>query len=106
MAAVPTVPQVRAWLKVSSSAVSDADLAVILAAELASQAAVCRVGTDAAVLPDDLVLALYRRCARSLAARGVPLGLMQSEEFGPARLPMYDGEIERLEGPLRMVVFG
>jgi hypothetical protein len=106
VAAVPTVDAVRAWLKVSVAAVSDADLSVILLAEQASQAAVCRIGDVPDDLPDVLVLALYRRCGRSLAARALSLGVMQSEEFGPSKLPMYDSEIERLEGPLRKVVFG
>lgn len=106
MVTIPTVAEVRAWLKVSAAAVSDAELSLILAAELASQAELCNVGQDPARMPEPLALAVYRRCGRTIAARGVPLGLMQSEEFGPARLPMYDSEIERLEGPHRVVVFG
>lgn len=93
----PTVAQVRAWLKVSTAAVSDEDLAVVLAAELANQGKACR-WPDPAGLPADLVAAIYRRCARALAARGLPLGYQVGDEFGAVRLSGLDAEIERLEG--------
>lgn len=46
MIGVPDLAQVRAWIQVPASAISDADLDQILAAELAIQARTCR-------LPDD-----------------------------------------------------
>jgi hypothetical protein len=32
--------------------------------------------------------------------------MLGDAEFGPTRLPSFDAEIERLEGPDRRVVFG
>lgn len=43
MAGVPTLTEVRAWVNVPATSVSDADLSQILAAELAIQAGLCRV---------------------------------------------------------------
>jgi len=59
------------------------------------------------VRTDDQIAAFYRRCARAIAAKGVPLGTMPgSDEFGPQRLASFDAEIERYEGPTRRFVFG
>lgn len=104
-AGYPTVAQVRAWLKLAASSVDDAELAVVLAAEIAAQARVCRIPETG---PDpDQYAALLRRCAREIAARGVPLGVTGGgDEFGPTRLPSYDAEVDRLEGPTRIVVMG
>ncbi|GIG64261.1 hypothetical protein [Phytomonospora endophytica] len=101
----PDVGKVRAWLKLATSSVDDAELGVILAAEIASQGRACRVPADG---PDaDQYAALLRRCARAVAARGVPLGVMGgADEYGPVRLPAIDSELERLEGPTRKVVMG
>jgi hypothetical protein len=108
MATVPTVAELRAWLKVTTAAMSDAELTDVLAAEVELQVMSCRVPdtwpTDTAAYPPPLRLALFRRCGRSVAARGVPLGLTGSEEYGPARLPSFDPEIERLERRLRKFV--
>jgi len=108
MATVPTVAEIRAWLKVSTTAMTDAELTDILAAETQLQVESCRIPdtwpTDTAVYPPALRLALFRRCGRSVAARGVPLGLTGSEEYGPTRLPQFDPEIERLERRLRKFV--
>lgn len=98
MGSIPTVPEVRAWLKVSTSAVSDDVLADVLAAESANQAKACRLDPAATERDDDLITALYRRCARQIAARGVPLGIVADAEFGPMRMSTIDAEIERLEG--------
>jgi len=105
----PTTAEVRAWLKVSTTALSDADLNVIRNAELSNQDKVCRVPADlrtAGLLPAELAATIYRRCARAVAARGIPLGYRSGDdEFGPTRLPSYDGEINRLERPWRKFVF-
>lgn len=108
MATVPTVIEIRAWLKVSTAAISDVELQDILDAEAQLQAEACRVPDtwpdDPDTFPPLLRLALYRRCGRSVAARGVPLGLTAGDEYGPTRLPQLDPEIERLERRLRKFV--
>lgn len=102
---LPTVDEVRAWCQVAEAACTNEQLAQVLAAEDVNQVRVCRIADPAGDRDEDLVQALLRRCARTLAARGVPLGVTQGE-FGPARLGTFDGEIERLEGPARRFVFG
>jgi len=106
MGTVPSLAEVRTWLKVSTSSVSDDVLTDILAAEIANQQKACRLDPAATDLDDDLVGALYRRCARQVAARGVPLGIVADAEFGPMRLTTIDAEIERLEGYNRGFFFG
>lgn len=101
----PTLTEVRAWLGVTTASISDDDLQVILSAEETNQARVCRIPEDG--LPSDLYASLLRRCARECAARNIPLGVTGGiDEYGPTRLPSYDAEIERLERPVRIVVFG
>jgi hypothetical protein len=100
---VPTLAQVRAWVQVSATTITDEQLQQVIDAELSNQARLCRVPDDG--YPPDLAQALYRRVGRELAAKSIPTGLTDGE-FGPARLPMFDAEIERLEGPRRVVVFG
>jgi hypothetical protein len=100
----PTIADVRAWLQVPVSAVTDDQMTLVLEAETVLQARACRVvdGDQA-----NLTQALYRRVGRTVAARGVPLGLLGADaEFGPTRLARWDAEIERLEGPDRILVFG
>jgi|SRR5215510_4261609 len=106
MGTVPTVTEVRAWLKVSTSSVSDEVLTDILNAESANQAKACRLDVTATDRDDDLIAALFRRCARQVAARGVPLGIVADAEYGPLRLSTIDAEIERLEGYNRGFYFG
>lgn len=104
----PDIAEVRAWIDVPDTVVSDAQLQTVLDAESAAQAVACRIPTDPAALPADLHSALLRRCARAVAARGVPLGLSggDGQEWGPARVPAFDVEIERLEGGRRRFAFG
>jgi hypothetical protein len=104
LAVPPSVADVRAWLAVSPAAIDDAQLQAILDGETTAQARACTVDPFTA----DHNLALLRRCGRAVAARGVPLGLAGSadSEFGPVRLPSFDAEIERYEGPTRKFVFG
>lgn len=109
MAEIPNVEQIREWLKVSTSAIDNAQLEQVRAGELAAQVRRCRMPLDwldPDGYPDDLALALYRRCARACAARGVPLGVMGGDEYGPTRLPAWDAEIERYERPWRKFAFG
>jgi hypothetical protein len=106
----PTVADVRAWLNVTTEQVTDEDLTVIRDAEVSNQLDECRVPTDlqaAGLLPPPLAAAVYRRCARAVAARNLPLGYRAGDdEFGPMRLSSWDAEITRLEGTKRKFVFG
>jgi hypothetical protein len=104
MPTLPTMEEVRAWCQVSFAAVSNEQLQDVMDGEAANQAKACRI-PDPADRDADLIQAFLRRVARTLAARGVPLGLTQGE-YGPARLGSFDGEIERLEGYSRGFYFG
>lgn len=100
--APPDTTQVRDWTGVTS--LTDTALRAIIDAEVWSQAQVCRVDP----YTPNLYQAVLRRCARELAARGVPLGGMAAGdgEYGPAQLATFDAEVERLEGPSRIAVTG
>jgi hypothetical protein len=110
LTALPTLERVRAWCGVAATSLSDEDLQVIYDGEAANQATVCRLPDpflDVTDRTDDQVAAFYRRCARAIAAKGVPLGTMPGQdEFGPQRLASFDAEIERYEGPTRRFAFG
>ena len=116
---LPSIETIRHWLQVSATMVDDEELARVSWAEVRGQINACRVPMispaddpvdvpepDYDAWPSDLVQALLRRVGRQLAARGIPLGLVGEGEYGPARLPSFDAEIERLEGPLRRFAFG
>lgn len=99
---VPTLAEVRAWANVPATVLPDAILQQVLTAELMLQARLCTLPLP---YPDELAQALLRRVQRHIAARNLPLGLTaEGYEYGPARLPRYDQEIERLEAPHRAVV--
>lgn len=105
MTVTVTLPQVRAWLTVPASVLPDDQLQTILDGETRLQAIRCRI--DPAVEQPELVEALYRRCARAAAAKAVPLGMIgDAGEYGPMALRRFDGEIERLEQPTEIFVFG
>jgi hypothetical protein len=108
--AYPTIVQLRDWLQVPATLITDAQLEDVLASEITNQARVCRVPLDtegAAAPATDQSQAMYRRVGRVLAAKGIPLGVLAPDsEYGPARLASYDAEIERLEGPTRVFVVG
>lgn len=92
---------VRGWVQVSVGALDDEQLSTVIMSETLIQAAYCDSPDP---YPDSLLQALYRRVARVVAARGVPLGLAGVEsETGGTRLPSFDPEIERLEGPYRRI---
>lgn len=75
-----------------------------LAAEIAAQARVCRVGAG---YPADLRQALLRRVQRNLALRALPLAVLQGDaETGSTILPGRDPEVRRLEAPHRRVTVG
>jgi len=107
MALPPATSDVRAWINVPASLVPDPMLEGVIAAEMEIQAVACTVAADPEPLGPAHTQALYRRCARHIAARGVPLGMLGADtEYGPARLARWDAEVERLEGPSRKFVFG
>jgi len=91
---VPTAAQVRARLGLPLSAVPDLELQEVLEGEVDSQNIACQTTPYLA----DLREALYRRVARALSAKGLPLGVM-SDEFGTTSLRATDAEIMRWEGP-------
>lgn len=103
--AAPTAADVQTYLGASSYDVLE--LGAVLAAEKAAQAARCRVPADDATWPPDLTEALFRRCARNLAMRGVPLAILQGDaEVGSTILPGQDPEVRRLEAPHRKLMVG
>lgn len=107
---VPTLQEVRDWTALTQAAISDDLLDGVRLSELEVQARTCWLGTPDqvadpnAAYPADLRQALYRRCARQVAARSIPLGLVDSGgEYTPARVPTWDAEITRLEASRRIV---
>lgn len=103
----PTVEDIRAWCEIGP-AITDGQLSAVLAAETELQAARLNPRPDnyPTEMPSSLAQALLRRCARELAARGVPLGVTGADEYGPVVLPSFDTEIERLEAPWRDIPVG
>jgi hypothetical protein len=107
MATIPTLADVRSWLGLGVSVISDAQLQQVYDGERAAQAAVCDIPDNPAGYPAQAVEGLYRRIGRAVAARGVPLGMLGVDgEFGAARLPSTDAEITRYESTIRRVVLG
>lgn len=112
--AFPTTDEVRAWCSLARTSLSDEQLQQVIDAELQNQGAYCRMPRLPDNVPDPdgyppmLAQALYRRVGREVASRGVPLGLIgdPASEAGMQRLAQFDAEIERIEGPARLVVFG
>jgi len=102
MATLPDVSDVRSWASVTAQSLTDVQLQQILDAETELQAAYCVVPE---VYPASLGQALLRRCARTISARQLPVGLSAdtSGEYAPVRLPSFDVEIERLEAPYRVI---
>ena len=108
MPGVPSVVEVREWLLVAPTSITDAQLQLVIDGELDGQRKLCRVPVEPESYPDSLREGLYRRVGRFLASRQIPLGLYgdPASEYGATRLAMFDPEIERTEGPYRIVVFG
>ena len=101
--AAPSIDDVRKWAGVSLTSITDDQLQQVLDSELSLQAACCRIPPDD-TRPAALDQAIYRRCARQVAARSLPLGYLNDvAEFGPVKLSSYDAEVERLEAPYRVV---
>ena len=108
---LPPLEEVRRWLSLPATSLADEDLTRVLEAEAGLQVAACRLPLDTSGLiyepTQAQTQALYRRVGREVAAKGLPLGVMGADsEYGPSRLARWDAEIDRLEGPTRVVVFG
>lgn len=106
-----TVDEVRAYCRVSATAVSDDDLGRMMETASADVIARCRwAGMDddalPAVAPDALVQGYLRRIQREITARNLPLGLvgLDNGEYGPQRLPAWDALIEEHERAYRRQV--
>lgn len=95
---------VRLWIGVPATVLTDAQLQDVIDAETSAQALLCTV--DPVVEYPDLAQALLRRVGRAVAARNLPTGLVPGAEFGLMRLPQVDAEIERYEAPHRRTVLG
>jgi hypothetical protein len=100
-AGMPTLALVLNYLGWDADT-ADNDAATALATESAAQRAICNVG---AVYPDDLRGALYRRVARNLAMKKLPVAVLRGDgEGGDTVLPGNDPEVKRLERPHRKVI--
>jgi hypothetical protein len=103
MGARPTLVEVREWIGVPATVLTDAQLGQVLDAESDKQAAYCLIPAEPDAFPAALSQALYRRVAREVAARSVPLGLLgDGIEYGPSRLPALDAQVESHEAPYRV----
>jgi hypothetical protein len=92
---MPTIADLKTYLGTHSF--TDPVLQAVMDAEASAQRRCCRVP---AAYPADLREALLRRCARNLAMRRTPTGVMQGDgDGGNTRLSRNDPEIRRLEAP-------
>lgn len=99
----PDPAVVRAWIGVPATVLSDEQLDDVIGAETRAQSRVCHVDAGDVDEPD-LSQALLRRIGRAVAARNLPTGLVPGSEFGLARLPLVDAEIDRYESTYRIPV--
>ena len=98
----PELATIRGWIKVAATTLSDDELGHVAGAERSLQTFLAWPGET---IPEDVYQAFLRRCARHVAARGVPLGFLGLEaETGPQALRRWDAEIERLEAPYSVPV--
>lgn len=100
-----TLQEVRDYIKVPATALSDADLSRMLASASDDQAQRCQ-WTDPR--PDTLDQALLRRVQREVAARNLPLGMigLDATEYGPESLARYDALVDEHERAYRIPVLG
>lgn len=100
----PPLQELRDWIQVPATVLTDAQLQKVAGAEQDLQARYL-LWTEADGVPDSITQAFMRRCARHVAARGIPLGLIGLDaEYGTSRLVRWDAEIDRLEAPHVSVV--
>lgn len=117
MPTAPTVADVREWTGVAPGDITDDQIQLVLDSETSLQFAYCfwpqpfDPPLADGEIPYAISQARLRRCARSFAARGVPLGSLPviasglGAEYGlpgAGLLPRYDAEIERYEAPYRV----
>lgn len=101
-----TLAEVREYVGVPATVLSDADLSRMLASASDDQAQRCAYVGD--TRPDTLDQAVLRRVQREIAARNLPLGMvgLDASEYGPERLPYYDALVEEHERAYRIPVLG
>jgi hypothetical protein len=106
MAAPLTIEQVRAYVRVPATVLSDEDLQRMLDASADDQAQRCTWPAAPEPYPAALAQALLRRVQREVAARNLPLGMvgLDAAEYGPQSLAMYDALVEQHERAYRKVV--
>jgi len=103
--AAPDTAAVKVYL--GETSYSDAEIGAALAAELAAQSRVAKQPAADVAWPADLAEALFRRVARNLALRMLPLAVLQGDaEAGSLTPPGRDPEVRRLEAPHRRLVIG
>lgn len=104
MAEIPTLDEVRAYLKVPAAQLSDEDLERMRGAAMDDQTARCAWPEGA--YPYALAQALLRRIQREAAARNLPLGMvgLDASEYGPTALPYLDSLVEEHERAWRRQV--
>jgi hypothetical protein len=113
-AEIPDLAEIRHWLGVDESDLDEGELGRIYRAELGLQVQYNRTEP----YTDWLAMALFRRCARAAAAKGLPLGTLPAQMTGwpdaygvpptgvsGGVIPRLDSEIERYEGPSRVIAF-
>jgi len=110
MSTRPTLAEVRAYIGVPATVLTDEDLQRIYDACDESQQARCNGFTDDAGapvtdLPEPLNQAFMRRVQREVAARNLPLGMVGIDaEYGAQRLPASDVLVDDAERPYRKQV--
>jgi hypothetical protein len=102
---IPTPADVIAYLG-DQNAWEEAQVTAALDTELAQAANRLTLPETDEDWPDDLREAMFRRVARNLATRGLPLGIQPGVDGNAIRIGAWNAEAERLEAPFRKVVIG
>ena len=108
-AGYPDVTEVRNYVRVPATQLSDEDLERMMTAAADDQSNRCKwAEADPAVLPAGIEQAFLRRVQREIAARNLPLGMvgLDAAEYGPQSLPGFDSLISEHERPYRRAVVG
>ncbi len=100
----PDLDTIRTEIGVPSTVLTDVQLELIAGA--AQDSVVGSYEWPGLELPDGLYQVFLRETARTIAARGLPLGMVGTDsEYGVARLTTRDSEITRLGAPYRKRTF-
>jgi len=100
----PTVAEFKAWLRVDpADMIDDVAIGEGLAAAEHQQTLLLNMPAGWTA---DLHLACMLRCARYLARRNSPEGLVGFADFGPARITAVDRDVTALEAPYVKVLVG